>query len=142
MNQKPKLLSIEPHIDVRGFLYQVYNLEFPKKVKRIYIVGNFNKNTIRGMHYHAKEWKFFYVPVGSVKFVLSSLAKPNKNVLEYILTDRRPQVLIVPAGYYNGWKAMEDKTILIGLSSATLKESLDDDKRVDANLFLDYFRNA
>lgn len=137
---KPKIIDIDQCIDDRGFLYQIYNLDLSEKIKRVYLVGNFSKKTIRGMHYHEREWKYFFVPKGTVKLIVSPENKPSDKTFSFILTDKKPSLLIVPPKHYNGWIALEDKTILMGMSNFTLKESLTDDKRSDPLAFKEYFR--
>jgi len=127
---KPEQLEIQCYIDDRGFLYQIYgNYEgkFPE-LKRVYVVGNFGKGIIRGFHKHKEEWKGYFVVSGSAKFVV---VDEDKNISTYILSPRRPYVLIVPPGYFHGWISLEENTILIGLSNRSLEHSLKDDIRID-----------
>lgn len=127
-------LEIKCHVDDRGFLYQIYGSysnKFPE-VKRIYIVGNFNKEVIRGFHKHMDEWKCYFVTTGSAKFIL---VDGDKNISTYILTSRNPSILIVPPKYFHGWKPLEDNTLLVGLSNKSLEEALKDDIRIDPFTF-------
>ena len=133
-NLKPLLINLECYIDDRGFLYQIYGQYkdvFPE-LKRVYVVGNFSKGIIRGFHKHLNEWKGYFVVLGSAKFVT---VDENKNIATYILSMRKPAVLIVPPNYYHGWVSLEDNTILIGLSNKSLEESLSDDIRIDPFTF-------
>jgi len=133
-NLKPILINLECYIDDRGFLYQIYGQYkdvFPE-LKRVYVVGNFSKGIIRGFHKHLYEWKGYFVVLGSAKFVTID---ENKNIGTYILSIRKPAVLIVPPNYYHGWVSLEDNTILIGLSNKSLEESLSDDIRIDPFAF-------
>ena len=139
-------------IDDRGLLWQLFDTKEEKitfdgkkyedypLIKRIYKVENFSKNTIRGMHFHKKEWKFFIVLKGSAKFVISPTEKISKKTKVFVLSDRKPEVLIVPPNNYNGWKALEEGTILLGMSNFSLEESLKDDFRIPPDNFLDLFR--
>jgi len=123
-------IEIKCHVDDRGFLYQIYGSyhdKFPE-IKRIYVVGNFNKEVIRGLHMHRDEWKCYFVATGSAKF---ALVDENKNISTYILSSKNPSVLIVPPKHYHGWKSLEDNTLLIGLSNKSLEEALKDDIRID-----------
>jgi len=154
-----KVITMEPRkepvkliIDDRGFLSQIFDgkndkitfngldyLELPK-IRRIYLVGNFSKNIIRGMHYHEKEWKYFFVIKGSAKFVVSPEDKPTEKTKIFVLSDKKPEVLIVPPKNYNGWKALEEGTLILGMSNFSLEESLKDDKRIPVTNFLDLFK--
>lgn len=127
---KPEQLATNCHIDDRGFLYQIYGDyvgKFPD-VKRIYVVGNFCKGTIRGFHRHDKEWKGYFVLEGSAKFVV---VNEDREVLTYVLSSRSPTVLIVPPKHFHGWISLEEKTMLLGISNKSLEDSLKDDTRVD-----------
>jgi len=149
---KPKKEPIKLVIDDRGFLLQIFDekndkitfdglnyLELPR-VRRIYFVGNFSKNTIRGMHYHEKEWKYFFVIKGCAKFVISPEDKPTEKTESFVLSERKPEILIVPPKNYNGWKALEGGTLLLGMSNFSLEESLKDDKRIPVTNFLGLFK--
>jgi len=137
--QQPKLIELEAKVDDRGFLYQVYQAapDLPE-IKRIYVVGNFSKGTIRGFHKHEVEWKLFFVARGSSKMVLVREREEGPPEIQtFILTTKRPQLIVVPPRYYNGWMSLEDETLLIGLSTLTLEESLRDDFRVSPYKFGD-----
>jgi len=148
---EPKKVEVKTHIDDRGFIYQVFDIRNSKisfdgktylnlpTIKRVYIVGNFSKGVIRGMHFHKKEWKFFFVISGSAKFVISKSSKPGKETKTFILSSKKPEILIVPPTYYNGWTALEDNTILIGMSNFCLRESLKDDFRISPDDFIELF---
>lgn len=127
---KPEQFAVTCNLDDRGFLYQIYgNYEdkFPS-VKRIYVVGNFCKGTIRGLHKHMDEWKCYFVSNGSAKFVVID---ENKNISTYILSPKNPTMLIVPPRHFHGWVSLEENTMLVGLSNKSLEESLNDDIRMD-----------
>jgi dTDP-4-dehydrorhamnose 3,5-epimerase-like enzyme len=131
---KPEQFAVTCHLDDRGFLYQIYGNhkdKFPP-VKRIYIVGNFSKGTIRGFHKHMDEWKCYFASTGSAKFVV---ADENKNISTYILSPKNPTILIVPPGYFHGWVSLEENTILIGISNKSLGETVKDDIRIDPLAF-------
>ena len=131
-----KLVPVKIHADDRGFIYQIFQSSeqlFPE-VKRVYIVGNFGKGIVRGFHRHLEEWKYFFVANGSAKFVL---VDENKKIDSYILSSKKPSVLVVPPKLYNGWVSLEDDTLLIAMSNKTLEESQKDDYRTDPFAFGD-----
>lgn len=126
-------------IDDRGvFAPFIQNTEVSKvqKIKRIYYIYNFQKGTIRGFHFHEKEWKYFTIISGSAKFVVINPNKP-KEKYEFVCSDKFSTTVTVPPGYANGWVSLENKTILLAASSSTLEESVKDDKRFDPNLWGD-----
>jgi len=48
----------------------------------------------------------------------------------FILTDRKPQCLIVPAGWYHGWKSLEDDTIMISTANREYNQEKPDETRI------------
>jgi dTDP-4-dehydrorhamnose 3,5-epimerase len=144
--------AIKIAIDDRGVLLQLFEMKNNKisfdgqnytdlpPIKRIYLVKNFSKDTIRGMHYHEYEWKYFIVLKGSAKFVISPTPHISEETKTFVLSETKPEVLIVPPGNYNGWIALEDNTLLVGMSNFSLEESLKDDKRIPPDNFLELFK--
>jgi len=126
---KPKLINCEFCQDDRGYLVPISN-SIKKKIKRVYIVGNFSKSIIRGFHFHKKEWKFFYIARGSAKFIVIDPSNSKKKY-SFVLSDRFSQLLIVPPRLANGWMSLVDNTLLVAMSTSTFEESLEDDIRYD-----------
>lgn len=126
----PNLIPINCYVDDRGFLWQIHGKGLlPFEVRRVYIVGNFSKGTIRGLHYHKKEWKGFFVVKGSVKFLTIPYGESTPKT--FVLSDKNPRILVVPPMNANGWMSLEDDTILIGMSNFILVQSKEDDIRYD-----------
>jgi len=144
-------VSIKFNVDDRGILWQIFDIKNDKLsfdgleylelpvIKRVYKVENFNKDTIRGMHFHKREWKFFTVIKGSVKFVISQTEEVTDKTKTFVLSCKKPEILIVPPNNYNGWKALEDGTVVLGLSNFSLEESLKDDFRILPTSFMKLF---
>jgi dTDP-4-dehydrorhamnose 3,5-epimerase len=144
--------AIKIAIDDRGVLLQLFEIKNKKisfdgqnyidlpPIKRIYLIRNFSKDIIRGMHYHEYEWKYFIVIRGSAKFVISPTPHIGEETKTFVLSETKPEVLIVPPGNYNGWIALEDNTLLLGMSNFSLEESLNDDKRIPPDNFLELFK--
>lgn len=132
--KKPESLDIEIYSDDRGYLVPVTNIlrdKLNKDIKRVYIVGNFGKGVIRGFHYHKREIKIFYIVHGSAKFIAINPENPEEDRYIFAISDRHPNLIIIPPGYANGWMSLEDDTILVGLSTSTFEESVEDDIRYD-----------
>jgi len=130
---EPYITDLKRFIDDRGVLDQVYeNIGIPEHafaIKRIYFTKTY-KGTIRGMHGHKKEWKAFYVTKGMIKIMTVPIEKPCSKQSTFILSDMKPQVLIIPPGYYHGYTPLTDKARVLILSNATLEESQADDYRI------------
>ena len=132
---KPKIIEYKVFADDRGiFAPFIDGLEkiAPEagNIKRVYYVYNNTRGTIRGFHYHEKEWKFFAVVNGAAKFVIINPEQPDEKY-EFASSSRKNNLIIIPPRYANGWMSLEDEAILICASNLTTKESLADDKRFD-----------
>ena len=129
MVAEPFIKDLKVFIDDRGVLEQIFNLDLPFELKRIYIIYP-RKDIKRGFHGHKIEWKAFFVIKGCVKFIIIEIDN-EKNKKTFVLDEKKPQLLIVPNGYYNGMMALENESIILCFSSLNLKESLKDDIRID-----------
>tara|TARA_R100001086_G_scaffold222265_2_gene139697 strand:- start:763 stop:1185 length:423 start_codon:yes stop_codon:yes gene_type:complete len=114
--------------DDRGFLRFVNDFDF-SKVKRFYQVENHSAGFIRAWHGHKKEKKFIYVPKGTALIGLVNME--TEEITKFTLSSQKPCILCVPKGYANGFKTLEQDTIIMFFSSSTLEESQGDDYRFD-----------
>ncbi len=140
-SSNPQLLKGGLAVDDRGQVTFVNDFDF-KDVKRCYMVENFSINTIRAWHGHQKEGKYVFVVSGSAIVAavkMDNLETPDKNneVNRFILSDRQPSILYIPAGYANGFKSLEADTKIIFFSTSSLEESKGDDYRFP----VDYWGN-
>tara|TARA_R100000773_G_C4184429_1_gene92800 strand:+ start:46 stop:468 length:423 start_codon:yes stop_codon:yes gene_type:complete len=114
--------------DDRGFLRFVNDFDF-SQVKRFYQVENHSAGFIRAWHGHKKEKKFIYVPKGTALIGLANME--TEEIHKFTLSSQKPCILCVPEGYANGFKTLEQDTIIMFFSSSTLEESHGDDYRFD-----------
>lgn len=114
--------------DDRGFLRFVNDFDF-SDVKRFYQVENHKQGFVRAWHGHMKEAKYIYVSKGSALVGIVDL-KTNK-VDKFTLTSQKPTILYVPPGYANGFKTLEQNTIIMFFSTSSLEESKGDDYRFE-----------
>lgn len=141
LSEKPQVIELKIFSDDRGNFVPILD-EIPKlnprigRIKRIYYVVNPNRGTIRGLHYHEKEWKFFVVVNGAAKFVILNPEDPSE-IYTFVSSERKPNLIVVPPKYANGWMSLKDDTILVSASNLTTQESLADDKRFDPYRFGD-----
>lgn len=96
-------------------------------IKRFYTVENHFSSGMRAWHGHKKEEKYVYVPSGWAKFVLINMETEYR--FNFVLHEDKPEILHIPAGYYNGFLTQTKDTKVIFFSTATLEESADDDFR-------------
>ncbi len=128
MNSKIEKISGGLFADDRGYLRFVNDFDFAQ-VKRFYQVENHSKNFIRAWHGHRKEGKYVYVPKGSA--LVGAVNLDSEEIFKTTLTSQSPCVLYIPPGYANGFKTLEENTILMFFSTSTLDESKGDDIRFD-----------
>jgi len=141
---KAKLIDIQKFVDDRGHFTNL-PLNIPKvnfTAQRVYMCENFKPGTVRGFHYHMHECKLFICIKGAVKFILypdieKSLDIPNTDPEIFTLTDEIPKALYIPGNYANGWMSLTKDTLLLGMSSATINESINVDIRYNPELVKD-----
>jgi len=129
-------------------LVDVAGMETPD-VQRAYFINNSQKDVIRGFHFHHHETKYFVVLRGMAKFVAVQATGDEKidgefrhtfdenNIRTFVLAESKPQMLIIPPGYANGWMSLTDDCLLLALSSSTFEMSKNDDFRYPPDLFGD-----
>ena len=126
MSDSPHLISGGVAVDDRGSVRFVNDFNF-KDVKRFYQVQNHRQGFIRAWHGHQYEAKYVYVAQGSA---LIGAANMETSVVDkYVLSSQSPRVLFIPAGYANGFKTLEDNTIILFFSTSDINASLKDDIR-------------
>jgi len=130
---KPFTIDMKHIADDRGFLVpitQFLPIELQQEIKRTYVVGDYGKGVIRGLHGHRRETKIFYIVKGAAKFIAINMGDATDHY-EVTLGERANRLFIVPPNYANGWVSLEDGTILVALSTSTFEESVKDDERID-----------
>ena len=133
----PKLIKGDRVYDNRGSLKFCNKLNF-KSIKRFYTVHNYNKNFVRAWHGHLKEEKYIgcikgTFQVSAVK--INNVKNPNKKnkIFNFYLNQNDNSFLFIPKGYANGSMSLEENSELLIFSTSTLKESINDDFRYEAN---------
>ncbi len=123
-------------VDDRGTVSFVNDFNF-EGVKRFYIVENHKQGFVRAWHAHKKEAKYVMVVkgsaiIGAVK--IDNWENPSKDlkVNRFVLSEKNPSVLFIPAGFANGFMSLTDGAKLIFYSTSLLEESKGDDFRFDS----------
>ena len=135
---EPTLIEAGLAIDDRGSLWFANGFNF-QGVKRFYMVENFSTDTIRAFHGHLKEAKYAFVVEGTAVVAAVSMNGNTKNpdktnkVNRFILSDRKPSILNIPAGYANGFRFLTPTGKIIFFSTSTTEESKGDDYRFPAD---------
>jgi len=155
---EPKFIVTPTISDDRGLLIPLTDYIDKELINRSYIVENYGRGVIRGLHYHLKEFKIFTIVSGAGKFITFELspemAKRNnqkeikqfaqehpESIKTFVLSSRHRGVLVIPPLYANGWISLEDNTILVSLSNLIFEEAKEDDIRIDPLIIgEDYWR--
>ncbi len=124
----PSLILGGVAVDDRGSVRFLNDFNF-ENVKRFYQVQNHRQGFIRAWHGHNHEAKYVYVASGSA--LVGAVNMETDEVKKFVLSSQTPRVLFIPAGYANGFKTLEDNTIILFFSTSSLNESLNDDIRFD-----------
>jgi dTDP-4-dehydrorhamnose 3,5-epimerase len=135
---KPVLIEGGQFSDERGSLRFVNSFDF-KDLKRFYIIEQ-PKNFVRAWQGHKIENKYFYVISGSFLICgvkIDDWENPSSDlkVHEYHLSEKESQIFMIPGGYANGFKALEDNSNLLVFSNLSLEESKQDDYRFDKSMW-------
>lgn len=136
---EPKIINGGISIDDRGSVRFINDFNF-EKVVRFYQVENHKEGFVRAWHGHHKESKYVYVAKGSalvgavpIEMMINKNIDETK-VFKTVLSSLSPKVLLIPKGYANGFKSLEEGTIIQFYSSLSLQDSLNDDIRFEHDL--------
>ncbi len=135
-SEEPRIIDGGLVVDDRGQVSFVNDFDF-KNVKRFYTVSNHQAGFVRAWHAHKKEAKYVMVTKGAAvvaTVAIDNFGKPSKEttVNRYVLSEKTPKLLYIPAGYGNGFMSLTKDTQLIFFSTSTLDESQGDDFRYDS----------
>lgn len=129
-NNSAEIIKGGKAVDDRGSVSFVNDFNFDS-VKRFYQVSNHRRGFIRAWHGHEKEGKYVYVAKGAALIGFVDFKNKDANPDKAVLSDTNPQILYIPPGFANGFKSLEEDTIIQFYSTSTLEESLGDDIRFD-----------
>ena len=135
-----KLIKGNIHKDQRGIVRFVNDFHF-ENIKRFYTITHPDITTIRAWQGHQRETKYFYVTKGSflINWIeIDNWVQPSKDlkINAHTLSDTQSEILIIPPGYVNGFKALEPDSTMVVFSDMSLEESKNDDYR----FALDYWK--
>lgn len=133
----PQLIKGGLAVDDRGTVSFVNDFNFDN-VKRFYTVENHKQGFVRAWHAHKKEAKYVMVVkgsavIGAVKIDNWNTPSKDLKINRFVLSEKNPSVLFIPAGYANGFMSLSEDAKIIFYSTAELKDSLNDDIRYDAH---------
>jgi dTDP-4-dehydrorhamnose 3,5-epimerase-like enzyme len=126
--------------DDRGTINFVNDFHF-EGIKRFYTITHPDISVVRAWQGHKVESKHFFVAKG--KFLvcwvtIDNWENPAKNlkVNKQILSAEEPQVLIVPPGNANGFRALEPDSTILVFSDRGLGDSTGDLFRFESDYWL------
>jgi len=122
----PILIQGNQHQDERGLLRFV-NHFIMDSVQRMYCIEP-KLNLIRAWQGHQQETKWFFVSRGIFEIQVVSIQNESDR-FHFKISAEENQVLQIPPGYYNGFKASSADSQLIVFSDKSLKDSNQDDFR-------------
>lgn len=132
----PELLRGALAVDDRGEVGFVNEFGFGD-VKRFYTVSNHAAGFVRAWHGHRREAKYVLAVSGAALVCcveIDDWESPSRELVvqRFVLSERSPAVLHVPAGFVNGFMTLTPDAKLMFFSTSTLDESLGDDIRFPA----------
>ena len=139
MNDIPMLIQGGITTDERGSVAFVNDFDL-KDIRRFYTINHPEITVVRAWQGHKNETKWFFCSKGSFQVSVVKIddwEKPSQDlkVLSFQLSEKSSQILSIPHGYANGFKAIEPSSTLVVFSDKSLDESKNDDYRFDKNLW-------
>ncbi|WP_046755340.1 dTDP-4-dehydrorhamnose 3,5-epimerase family protein [Kordia jejudonensis] len=133
----PKIITGGNYTDERGQL-EFFNEFDMSSIKRVYFTTHFDTEVIRAWQGHIIESRWFRCVQGSfsVKLVaIDNWENPSDDlkVYEYELTAEKQEILYIPNGFANGFKALEANAKLMIMSNYGFNEIENDQVRFDQN---------
>jgi len=126
----PTLFTEEIFRDHRGTIASFNSLDL-SSFKRTYFISHPNTTTVRAWQGHQFEAKLFKVVKGAfaVGYVqIDDFQNPSTNLkADYrILTENRNEFFLIPKGYANGLKALQEHSTIQVFSDFELEKSINE----------------
>ncbi len=117
MIDSPSIIKGGIHDDNRGRIAFVNNFNF-NDVKRFYTIQNNSTEIVRAWQGHKVENKYFFVVSGSflicgVKIDYWDNPSKDLSVEKFIISSTESEILLLPGGYANGIKSLEENSKLL-----------------------------
>lgn len=145
-----KIIDLPTAVDDRGSLTEIIRWYRPnphdfyhaepnephsvaEQIHQVYLVDSPLAGTIRAFHRHQKLVDYFSIINGAAKFILveGDQQYPDKAIVStIILSDKKPQLLVVPVNIWHGWKALTNNTRLLSIASECYNKQFPDESRI------------
>ena len=150
----PCVKDLRTFVDDRGLLTELCRDDWPEvetEIRQVYTVKNHTKGTVRAYHCHDRLWDYFLILKGSAKFILfnydeyKGFCEKTENFKdcdaelftkelgaykEFVTSDKRMQMVVVPPRWMHGWMPLEEDTILVSVASHTYQPDKPDEVRI------------
>lgn len=141
----PILIEGGSHVDGRGKVSFINQFDM-SLVKRIYYTEHFSKSIVRAWQAHKIEKRWFLCTQGTFKVKLVKIddfENPSEKlkVYEYNLSSDKPEVLYVPNGFANGFKAEENNSKLMIFADYAMGVNEKDQFKFDKNKWTIWSKN-
>ena len=128
--------------DERGKLRFVNDFSL-EGIKRFYTITQSPENGPRAWQGHKTETKIFHCLKGAfaVRLVkIENWNKPGDNpeIKSFDLSESESEVLVIPGGYANGIKALEQNSQLLIFSEKTIEEAKGDEQRFETQKWINW----
>lgn len=125
-----KVIDLPLYLDDRGSLFEMIHNYDMTTFGQTYVVTDPVRGIVRGFHKHEKLTDYFCIVNGSAKFVLVDANGVQPVVESYVLSARKPQILVAPPGIFHGWVSLEDNTILVSTADQLYNKANPDEVRI------------
>lgn len=137
MVNKPELIKGGVFEDERGRLDFVNDFNLTE-IKRMYFTTNRSVDLFRAWQGHKIESRWFYCIKGKFEVELVQIddwENPSNELVPvtYCLSSDEPQVLFIPPGYVNGFRALAENSKLMILSNFEIGVNINDDVRFESS---------
>lgn len=129
---EPHLIPGKTSVDDRGFLRH-FNAFDPSAlgIRRFYITKNHHPGLVRAWHGHKVATTYVLVLrgaaiVAAVEINDWSNPDPTAAVYRFVLSESNPEVLCIPAGYANGFRALTADCEIMFFSTEPMDSFKDD----------------
>ncbi len=130
---KTKALKRIP--DERGYLMEMFRSDWPEfdTFGQAYITAVY-PGVVKGWHYHKLQTDNFICVAGMAKVVLYDGRKDSPThgeVNEFFIGELNPELVVIPAGVYHGFKGIsESTTLIVNIPTRTYNYAAPDEYRL------------
>ncbi len=144
---EPRVIDMPLYVDDRGTVHCAFDNMHNFGIRRTYIIRNWAKGMIRAWHLHMNGNTYFHVIDGVAKIAaLKYDPKAYWSNEEYIMTidnpltivilsSEKPQLFMIPKGFYNGFSSLMDNTKILVYSTLSFADCENDNKRLSSKAF-------